>query len=137
MEIYDNGPAADSVLANISTRGFVQGADNVMIGGFILGGNPANATIAVRGIGPSLANLGLNNVLADPTLELRNENGVILISSDNWTDDPVAAWQLTDSGLALSDSKGVGYLHFAAAGAIHRHSGRKERWHGHRIGRSL
>jgi hypothetical protein len=108
VEVYDNDQAADSQLANISTRGFVQGADNVMIGGFILGGNPANATIAVRGIGPSLAALGLNNVLADPTLELRNENGVILVSNDDWTDDPVAAGQLATNGLALSDPKESG-----------------------------
>jgi hypothetical protein len=74
-----------------------------MIGGFILGGNTDNATVAVRGIGPSLANFGLSNVLADPTLELRDENGVILVSNDNWTDDPVAAGQLTLHGLALSD----------------------------------
>ncbi len=108
VEVYDNNQAVDSQLANISTRGFVQGADNVMIGGFILGGNPANATIAVRGIGPSLAALGLNNVLSDPTLELRNENGVILVSNDNWTDDPVAAGKLTANGLALSDPKESG-----------------------------
>ena len=108
VEVYDNNQAVDSQLANISTRGFVQGADNVMIGGFILGGNPANATIAVRGIGPSLAALGLNNVLADPTLELRNENGVILVSNDDWTDDPVAAGQLAANGLALSDPKESG-----------------------------
>src|SRR5205814_494504 len=34
LEIYDNSLAADSDLANISTRGFVQSGDNVMIGGF-------------------------------------------------------------------------------------------------------
>ena len=42
-------------------------------------------------------------MLADPTLELRNENGVILVSNDDWTDDPVAAGKLTANGLALSD----------------------------------
>ncbi len=38
VEIYDTNQAADSQLANISTRGFVQTGNNVMIGGFILGG---------------------------------------------------------------------------------------------------
>ena len=48
MEVYDADSAASSHLANISTRGFVQTGDNVMIGGFILGGN-TNTGIAVRG----------------------------------------------------------------------------------------
>ena len=38
-----------------------------MIGGFILGGGTASTAIAVRGIGPSLTQSGLSNVLADPT----------------------------------------------------------------------
>ena len=38
VEVYDLDSAADSKLANISTRGFVQTGDNVMIGGFIVVG---------------------------------------------------------------------------------------------------
>ena len=38
VEAYDLDLAANSRLANISTRGFVQTADNVMIGGFIIVG---------------------------------------------------------------------------------------------------
>ncbi len=69
VEIYDANQAANSQLANISTRGFVETGDNVMIGGFILGGPQAgsNTQVAVRGIGPSLALIGLNPVLADPS----------------------------------------------------------------------
>jgi hypothetical protein len=103
VEIYDNDQTADSVLANISTRGFIQTADNVMCGGFILGGNPNNTRIALRGIGPSLSQFGLSNVLADPTLALHNANGTVMISNDNWTDDPVSAAQLTANGLALQN----------------------------------
>jgi len=54
----------------------------------------------VRGIGPSLAQFGLNNVLADPTLELRDGNGMLLIANDNWQDDSASAAQLTAHGLA-------------------------------------
>ncbi len=43
LEIYDLDQPVDSQLANISTRGFVGGQNNVMIGGFILGGNPPPA----------------------------------------------------------------------------------------------
>lgn len=101
VEIYDVDAAAASQLANISTRGFVQTGDNVMIGGFILGHFSGSANVVVRGIGPSLSQFGLNNVLADPTLELRDANGARLIANDNWQDDPVSAAQLTARGFAL------------------------------------
>jgi N-acetylneuraminic acid mutarotase len=100
VEIYDVDAAAASRLANISTRGFVQTGDNVMIGGFILGNGSGSTTVAVRGIGPSLGQFGLNNVLADPTLELRDSNGDLLIANDNWQDDAASAAQLTAQGLA-------------------------------------
>ena len=60
VEAYDldNG-TTDSQLANISTRGFVGTGEDVMIGGFILGGGGGGfAQIIVRGIGPSLADSG-------------------------------------------------------------------------------
>ena len=101
MEIYDADAAAASQLANISTRGFVQTGDNVMIGGFILGQGSASVDVAVRGIGPSLSQSGLIDVLADPTLELHDGNGALLIANDNWQDDPVSAAQLTAHGFAL------------------------------------
>ena len=82
---------------------FVQTGDNVMIGGFILGHGSGSAAVAVRGIGPSLSQSGLSNVLADPTLELRDSNGALLIANDNWQDDPVSAAQLTAHGLAPQD----------------------------------
>ncbi len=105
VEIYDAAPAASSQLANISTRGFVRTGDNVMIGGFILGGPPQaeSTAVALRGIGPSLSQSGLSNVLADPTLELRDNNGALLIANDDWQDDPFAAAQLTANGLAPED----------------------------------
>jgi len=79
-----------------------------MIAGFILGGNQANAQIAIRGRGPSLVLSGLSNVLPDPTLELKDANGTTLIANDDWTDDPVMAGQLTAHGLALQNPKESG-----------------------------
>jgi hypothetical protein len=90
VEAYDldNG-TTDSKFGNISTRGMVGTGENVMIGGFILGGGGGGfAQVIVRGIGPSLADFGLTNVLADPTLELFDENGTSVASNDNWMDDP-------------------------------------------------
>ena len=64
VEAYDLEPALDSQLANISTRGFVDTGDNVMIGGFIVGPTGfGNATVVVRAIGPSLAAVGLAGAL--------------------------------------------------------------------------
>jgi hypothetical protein len=67
-------PAVTSYLGNISTRGFVQTADNVMIGGFIVQGSQAKRVI-IRVIGRELIPFGVPNVLNDPTLELHNGAG--------------------------------------------------------------
>jgi hypothetical protein len=108
VEVYDNNQGADSKLANISTRGFVRAQNNVMIGGFILGGNPNNTRIALRGIGPSLSQFGLNPVLADPTLELKDANGTTLVLNDDWTDDTASAALLAANGFALQHPKESG-----------------------------
>jgi hypothetical protein len=79
-----------------------------MIGGFVLGGTNNPTRIAVRALGPSLAGFGLSNVLADPTLELYNENGTIMVSNDDWLSDPVSAAELTAHGLALPNPKESG-----------------------------
>ena len=110
FEVYDNSQAVDSLLANMSTRGFVQTGTKVMIGGFVLGGNNANGftRVAIRGLGPSLSRFGLSNLLADPVLGLYNSNGALFASNDNWQDDPVSAAQLTANGLALPNQKESG-----------------------------
>jgi hypothetical protein len=106
VEIYDVNPGADSQLSNLSTRGFVQGGNNVLIAGFILGGNnTGNDRIAIRGLGPSLSQFGLNPVLADPTLELHDSNGATLITNDDWMSDPVSAANLILFNLAPSNPK--------------------------------
>lgn len=82
VEAYDLDASANSKLANISTRGFVETGDDVMIGGFILGGGSAD--VLVRAIGPSLAGRGVAGALQDPVLELRNRDGAVVITNDNW-----------------------------------------------------
>jgi hypothetical protein len=105
VEFYDLSQAADSRFGNISTRGLVQTGNNVLIAGFILGSGTANEHVAVRGLGPSLSQFGLNNVLADPTLELRDSNGATLITNDDWQTDPVSAAGLIANNLAPSNPK--------------------------------
>ena len=87
VEVYDLDATGGSILANIATRGRVQTGGNVMIGGFILGGSTNLTLMAVRALGPSLSETGVADVLADPTLDLRDANGERLIFNDNWQDD--------------------------------------------------
>jgi uncharacterized delta-60 repeat protein len=117
VEIYDTDDAADSLLANISTRGHVLTGDNILIGGFILGGSN-DSRIAVRGIGPSLAQFGLNPVLADPTLDLYDSHGTRLVSNDDWANDPVSADQLRLLGLAPQNPKESGIVQSLPPGAF-------------------
>jgi hypothetical protein len=108
VELYNTNSASGAQLGNISTRGLVQTGTNVMIGGFILGGSSGNARIAVRGIGPSLGQIGVGNPLADPTLELRDNNGTTLAANDDWHDDAESAAQLIANGLALQNDLEAG-----------------------------
>jgi len=85
IEIYDLAADTHASLANISSRGFVDTGSNVMIGGFIVGGGNGSR-ILVRALGPSLGAVGVANALANPTLELRDGNGNLLRSNDNWKD---------------------------------------------------
>jgi hypothetical protein len=89
-------------LLNVSARGFVQTGENVLIGGFILGGNAlVNNVVVVRAIGPSLSHFGIANALQDPTVELHDASGAIIASNDNWQDTQGA--QIMASGLAPTD----------------------------------
>jgi hypothetical protein len=104
VEAYDiDAGTTDSQFGNISTRGFVETGNNVMIGGFILGGGGGGfAQVIVRGIGPSLAEFGVTDALADPTISLFDSDGNLVASNDNWMDDPNMQ-MVFDHGLAPSD----------------------------------
>lgn len=81
-EAYDLDSSSAAQLANISTRGFVNTGDNVMIGGFIVGGSEP-AKVLVRAIGPSLTAFGVQGALPATTLELHDANGAA-ISNEGW-----------------------------------------------------
>ncbi len=82
VEVYDLDTAADSTIANISTRGFVLTGDNVLIAGTIVAGQVSQRVI-IRAIGPSLA---ISGAMANPILELRDSSGTLLQANDNWVD---------------------------------------------------
>jgi len=104
VEVYDVGQAANSRLANISTRGFVATGGDIMIAGFILGGNTGSDNVVVRGIGPSLAQSGIPNVLANPQLELRNSTGTVIRANNDWMDDPAQKALIMAAGLGPSNN---------------------------------
>ena len=58
----------------------------------------------MRGIGPSLTAAGVPNALANPTLELHDGNGGLLLSNNDWQDDPAQAAEITAAGLAPTNN---------------------------------
>jgi hypothetical protein len=105
FEVYDLDAAADSKLANLSSRAFAGSGDNVVIAGFVLDQNQGTDRVIIRGLGPSLAKFGISNTLADPTLELRDANGTLILANNDWQDNPAQAAEITAAHLAPSNKK--------------------------------
>jgi hypothetical protein len=71
-------------LINISTRGRVLTGNDVMIGGFVITG-PLSQRVAIVATGPSLAQFGIANPLANPTLRLvRSSDQAVIATNDDW-----------------------------------------------------
>jgi hypothetical protein len=100
VEVYDQDSGPGSLLTNLSTRGTVGTGLNVMIGGVIV---TSTKTVLVRALGPTLIQFGLANTLADPALELRNAQGTLLDSNDNWQTSPQKT-QIQATGFAPPNS---------------------------------
>jgi hypothetical protein len=118
IEIYDLNQGVASKLANLSARAFVSTGDNVVIAGFLLSQQSSLDRIVVRGIGPSLAPgiLPVSAVLADPTLELRDSNGTLIVADNDWQDNAAQAAEITADGLALSNTRESGMAATLAPG---------------------
>jgi hypothetical protein len=116
VEAYDLDQAAKSTLANISTRGFVDLGDNVMIGGFISGNSQGGiGKVLVRAIGPSLTKTGVADALQDPVLELHDAYGALLNTNDNWQD--TQASEIAATGIPPSDARESAILATLTTGA--------------------
>jgi hypothetical protein len=90
-EVYDLEPSSDASFGNLSTRGFAGTGDNVLIGGLSIGSGES-PIVFIRAIGPSLADSGIQGALADPVLELWDQNGMQVAVNDDWKDgQPLAA----------------------------------------------
>ena len=103
VEVYDLNSAAQATVVNISSRGFVNTGDNVMIGGFIVGGGAAPTRVVIRGIGPSLAAFGITGALQDPIIDLKNADGVTIMSNDDW--QQAQPTEINQLHLAPNDSR--------------------------------
>ena len=99
FEAYDLDNAAGSRFANISTRGFVQTGDNIMIAGLTVRGS-GSENVLIRALGPTLGEPPFNvpNSLPDPFLDLRDANGTRITANDDWKSTQQA--QIEATGLA-------------------------------------
>jgi hypothetical protein len=106
IEVYDLNPDGDSKLANLSTRALVATGEDIIIAGFLLNDHETVERIVIRGIGPSLAPgiFPAASVLADPILELRDGNGSLLGSNDDWQDIATQSAEIRVAGLAPTNS---------------------------------
>jgi glucose/arabinose dehydrogenase len=100
VEVYDVEQTSASRLGNVSGRALVLTEGNVLISGFIVGNNGGASKLIVRALGPSLTQSGVTNPLADPTLELRDINGGLILANDNWQDDASQSAQISANSLA-------------------------------------
>jgi hypothetical protein len=108
VEVYDLDPLVDSHFGNLSSRAFVSTGDAVLIDGIIIrGGVPRD--FVFRGIGPELTEKGVPGALADPVLEVYDENGALVAANDNWKDGSHAA-DILAAGLAPTDDREAAVL---------------------------
>jgi hypothetical protein len=113
IEVYNLDADGAANVVNISTRGFVLTGENVMIGGLIVTGD-APSQLVLRGIGPSLSDFGVPDVLADPSLELHDGNGALIQANNNWRETQEVA--LESTGLAPTNNLESAILISAAPG---------------------
>jgi hypothetical protein len=116
VEVYDINSGAFAELTNVSTRGFVGTGDNVMIGGFITSGGNGLTQVLVRGIGPTLTQYGVPNVLAGSVLELHDANGALIASNDNWRAPSTQQAAIQATGLAPPNDLEAAILRTVAPG---------------------
>lgn len=79
--------------------------DNILIGGFIITGN-SDKKVLLLAKGPSIAVNGdpVPGRMTDPTLELHDSNGALMIANDDWKSSPQRT-EIENSGLAPTDDR--------------------------------
>lgn len=75
----------DPALANLSLRAWVAADEATLIAGAVIGGW-GSKRLLVRAVGPTLANFGVSNALADPEIKVvESGSGKVLSSNDDWS----------------------------------------------------
>ena len=120
-EIYDaDNTAPTNRLINISARAFVGTNANILIGGFVIGGNTPQ-TVIIRADGPTLGSLGVPGVLANPVLTLFDHTGAVIGTDVGWTNTPTtgpaATGGIVVQPLTAALSKKVGAFALGATAA--------------------
>lgn len=80
--------AAKSRLINLSVRGYVGEGSGILIAGFVAAEGEGYVYVLMRGIGPTLAEFGVENVLQDPEIKafrLQDGNEFFLGGNNDWT----------------------------------------------------
>ena len=109
-------PTGPPRLGNISTRANVLTGNDVMIGGFVIGGSTSK-TVAIVATGPSLQQFGISNPLANPSIILvRSSDQAVIRTNNDWQSDPNAP-QLQAVGLAPPHPSEAGMFVSLAPGA--------------------
>ena len=123
----DGSSPLTSNFANFYVRGFVGTADEILSGGIVVRGT-ATEQVLFRALGSDLGKSGIANSLANPVLEVRDNNGVLLASNDNWQDSPqseeISSLGLTPGGetdAALTADACSGELHCSGQGCSREH----------------
>jgi hypothetical protein len=98
IEVSDLSSPLTSNFANFYVRGFVGTADEVLSGGIVVRGTATERAL-FRALGSDLGKSGIANSLANPVLEVRDNNGVLLASNDNWQDSSQSE-EISSIGLA-------------------------------------
>jgi len=71
-------------LINLSVRSFAGIGGQTLTAGFVLAGS-GNGSMVIRGVGPTLAQFNVPDVLSDPQLVLFNSDQTPIQSNDNWS----------------------------------------------------
>lgn len=120
LEVYDGDTSAPTRLINVSTRAFVGTGEQVLIPGFVVGGE-GTTKILIRAVGPGLAAFGVGGTLADPQMSLFR-GATTVAGNDNWSSaanaTEIAAAAMSSGAFALtSGSRDSALLVELAAGA--------------------
>jgi len=85
---------------NISVRGHVGTGEAAQVLGFVIA-ESTTKTVLIRAAGASLAAFGITAPLADPIMEVFDQQNRLIASNDNWSDDSTQAAALTAAAVKV------------------------------------